>query len=114
LLDDVLGRRAKYGLKMHAKKCQFFTREIVWCGKVISESGVRHSSELVQGLVDMQTPRTGGELQQFLCAANWMRQSIPEFTRLTAPLYAALDRAATAAGSRKKTKLERIQLAETD
>ncbi|KAE9073862.1 hypothetical protein PF010_g24905 [Phytophthora fragariae] len=58
----------------------------------------------------MQLPRTGADLQQFLCAANWMRQSIPEYTRISAVLYDALERAAKVSGSRKKKMLAKVNL----
>ncbi|GMF57839.1 unnamed protein product [Phytophthora fragariaefolia] len=104
VLDTVLECCEKFGLKLHAKKYQFCSREIMWCGRMISGDGVRHCPERIQGLVDMRPPKTAGELQQFLCAVNWMRQSIPEFTRITTKLYDTLKRAAQHAGSRKKLK----------
>ncbi|KAE9289660.1 hypothetical protein PF008_g25832 [Phytophthora fragariae] len=110
LLDKVLSRCEAYGLKLHAKKCQFFATEVKWCGRVISADGIKHCPERVQGLVDMSPPRTAGDLQQFLCAVNWMRQSIPEYTRITANLYDALERAAKISGSRKKNMLAKIRL----
>ncbi|KAE8964182.1 hypothetical protein PR001_g29138 [Phytophthora rubi] len=110
LLDKVLARCEEYGLKLHAKKCQFFATEVKWCGKLISAQGVRHCPERVQGLIDMPLPRTAGDLQQFLCAINWMRQGIPEHNRLTGDLYAVLERAMVLAGSRKKQKLIRFLL----
>ncbi|KAJ0393598.1 hypothetical protein ATCC90586_001342 [Pythium insidiosum] len=97
LLDQVLERCERVGLKLHAKKCQFYAREVKWCGKIVSGQGVKHCPERVQGLVELQPPTTGGDLQQFLCAVNWMRQSIPEFTRVTARLYDTLGRATKAA-----------------
>jgi hypothetical protein len=112
LLDRVLERCAQYGLKLHAKKCIFFATEVKWCGRMISPDGVRHCPERVQGLVDMQPPRTAADLQQFLCAVNWMRQSIPEYTKLTRRLYDRLEEAMKAAGSRKKTKLSKMLLAD--
>lgn len=112
LLDKVLGRCEHFGLKLHAKKCRFFTKEAKWCGKLFSAVGVRHCPERVQGLVDMQAPMTAGDLQQFLCAVNWMRQGIPEYNRLTARLSAVLERAMAAAGSRKKAKLSKLLLAD--
>lgn len=77
---------------------------------MISAQGVRHYPERIQGLVEMQSPQTAGDLQRFLCAVNWTRQSIPEFTRITVVLYDALERAAQIAGSRKKVKLSRVRL----
>lgn len=102
-LDDVLGhaptptqlmktlRRAfercrEFGLKLNPNKCVFFAREIKWCGRVISARGVTHCPERISGLVGMPAPGTAVELQQFLCAANWMRASIPEYTKIVAPL----------------------------
>ncbi|GMF50898.1 unnamed protein product [Phytophthora fragariaefolia] len=83
LLDQVLERCECYGLKLHANKCVFFATKVKWCGKMISAKGVRHCPERVLGLAEMQSPRTAGDLQQFLCAVNWMRQSIPEYNKLT-------------------------------
>ncbi|KAE9083679.1 hypothetical protein PF006_g26638 [Phytophthora fragariae] len=110
LLDQVLVRCEAYGLKLHAKKCEFFEIEVKWCGKMVSAAGVRHCPDRGQGLVEMQPPQTAGDLQQFLCAMNWMRQSIPEYNRLTAGLYAVLEEAMKTAGSRKKVKLAKFPL----
>ncbi|GMF41276.1 unnamed protein product [Phytophthora fragariaefolia] len=73
LLEEVLQRCAKFGLKLNPAKYQFFVKEVKWCGKVISADGVTHTSERVQGLVDLASPTTAAELQQFVCAINWMR-----------------------------------------
>lgn len=113
LLDKVLEWCERFGLKQHAKKCRFFLREVVWCGLVNSAEGVKHSPDRVQGLVEMSPSSNAAELQQFLCAVNWMRQSIPEYSRVTAPMYAALERAALVSGFRKKIKLARVRLADT-
>ncbi|GMF62152.1 unnamed protein product [Phytophthora fragariaefolia] len=92
LLEKVLERCENFCLKLHAKKCLFFATEVKRCGRIISAEGVKHYPEHIQGLVDMQPPRTAGELQQFVFAANWMRQSIPEYSHLSAALYEALER----------------------
>jgi hypothetical protein len=110
VLDKVLERCAAYGLKLHAKKCQFFATEVNWCGRIISAAGVKHCPERVQSLVEMHLPQTAGDLQQYLCAASWMRQSIPEYTRITSCLYDALGRAAKLVGSHKKTPLAKVCL----
>ncbi|KAL4087092.1 hypothetical protein PRIC1_012992 [Phytophthora ramorum] len=112
LLDQVLERCEKYGLKLHARKCHFYAVEIQWCGKMISAKGVRHFPDRIQVLVDMPIPRTAADLQQFLCAVNWMRQSIPTYNHLTQRLYATLERAMQLEGTRKKTKLSKCLLAD--
>ncbi|KAE9043464.1 hypothetical protein PR003_g6175 [Phytophthora rubi] len=110
LLDQVLERCEKYGLKLHAKKCRFYATEIQWCGKMICANGVRHCPDRIQGLVDMPMPRTAADLQQFLCAVNWMRQSIPTYNLLTQRLYATLETAMQLAGTREKSKLSKCLL----
>ncbi|GMF48914.1 unnamed protein product [Phytophthora fragariaefolia] len=82
LLDKVLARCEEYGLKLHAKKCQFFATEVKRCGKLISAQGVMHCPERVQCLINIPLSMTAGEMQQFLCAINWMRQGIPEYLLL--------------------------------
>jgi hypothetical protein len=111
VLKAVLALCEQYGLKLHPAKCCFFTKEARWCGKLISADGVRHSPERIQGLVALSTPRTAGELQQFLCAVNWLRSNIPEYSALTHELYEVLEAAMAVAHSRKKSRLQRVQLA---
>jgi hypothetical protein len=110
LLDQVLTICAKFGLKLSPKKCQFFLRKAEWCGKVISAEGISHSPSRVQGLVDLSPPTTAAELQQFVCATNWMRSSIPNYNQVVDPLRRLLDVATKAAGSCKKTALARVAL----
>lgn len=83
LLERVLRRCAEYGLKLHPKKCSFFTRKVKWCGRMISGEGISHCPERIAGLVDMPMPATAADLQQFLCAVNWMRTSIPDYAKRT-------------------------------
>ena len=50
LLDEILGRLESVGLFVAAHKCTFFSREIVWCGKVYSHGTVSHDPVRIQGL----------------------------------------------------------------
>jgi hypothetical protein len=111
-LKRVLAACKQYGMKLHAGKCTFFTEIAKWVGKVISTEGVSHNPERVSGLVQMRSPKNAGELQQFLCAVNWMRMNIPEFSKITAKLYEVLERAASVVNSRKKNKLLKVQLSD--
>jgi hypothetical protein len=69
-LKIVFGRCRQFKLKLHPGKCDFLTTTVKWCGKIISADGVAHCPKRIQGLVDMQTPQTAADLQQFLCACN--------------------------------------------
>jgi hypothetical protein len=114
ILRRVLQRCLEYGLKLHPEKCEFFSSEVTWCGRVFSEAGISHDPARIQGIVDMSPPQTGAELQQLLGAAGWMRASIPRFSSLTAPLVDCLEVACQKAGSRNSIKLKTVTLAECD
>ena len=61
-----------FGLKLHAAKCKLFLTEVRWCGRFISRDGVRMDPTRPQALLQMDYPKKGDQLQQFVCAANWM------------------------------------------
>ncbi|GMF27520.1 unnamed protein product [Phytophthora lilii] len=72
------------------KTC-LYTKTAKWCGRVLSKDGVAYDPEKIRALAHMPPPTTAGELQQFLCAAGWMRSSLVDFARISQPLQARLD-----------------------
>ncbi len=86
-LREVVRRLQSRRLKINAAKTSLFKKEIRWCGKLISGQGIRHDPERVSGLANAPRPQNAGELLQFLAAVNWMRTSIPDYAKTTAPLY---------------------------
>eukprot|EP00644_Phytophthora_capsici_P019693 jgi/Phyca11/133740/e_gw1.698.1.1 len=100
----------EFGLKLSLKKSSLYQRSVTWCGKVIDENGVRHDPKRIEGLTSMPVPVTAGQLQQFICATNWMRDSLVDYARTVRPLQSLLDRAL--AGKRKtKCVASRISIA---
>ena len=63
----------KHNLKIHAEKCDFFLKKVQWCGRVVSSEGVQLNPRKLNALLELQAPKSAADLQQFLCAANWMR-----------------------------------------
>ena len=80
----------------------FFSREIVWCGKVYSQGRVSHDPVRLQGLSDMRRPETAAELMKFLQAMNWLRTSLPRMAEVVAPLRLFLEELMTGAARRTK------------
>lgn len=58
----------------------------------------------------MQTPENGQQLQQFLCAFQWVKSALPEFSNLIEPLHLFMETVHDANTSRKRTAVARIQL----
>ncbi|MEP0580138.1 MAG: reverse transcriptase domain-containing protein [Marinobacter sp.] len=102
LLDDILERLENVGLFVAAHKCTFFSRELVWCGKVYSNGVVSHDPARVQGLSEMRRPENAGELMQFLQAVNWLRTSLPRLAETVAPLRDFLEELLVGATRRTK------------
>jgi Reverse transcriptase (RNA-dependent DNA polymerase) len=91
----------EYGLKLSPKKSEVFLTQVKWCGRIIDADGIRHDPERIEALCNIPEPATAAELQQFICASNWMRESLPDYARLVDPLQQLLD---TALKGSKKTK----------
>jgi hypothetical protein len=112
LLEKVLERCLKFGLKLHPEKCNFFRKSVKWFERVISASGTTHCPMRIEGLVGMELPKTAADLQQFLCACNWMRASIPRYNELAHELPKLMELSMSKCGSRKKLKLTKVELAD--
>jgi hypothetical protein len=101
----------QYNLKIHPVKCSLYATKLRWCVRLLSATGVCFDPRRVQGLRDMETPSTGAELQQFVCALNWMRNSLPMFAQLIGTLQEILERVYQAAGGqRTRTAAAKIPL----
>ncbi|KAE9262742.1 hypothetical protein PR003_g33429, partial [Phytophthora rubi] len=90
-----------FGLKLSVKKSSLYQTEVKWCGKIIDANGVRHDPARIESLRAMPYPSAAGELQQFICAINWMRESLVDYARQVSPLQRKLD---TALATTRRTK----------
>ncbi|GMF13375.1 unnamed protein product [Phytophthora lilii] len=112
LLKKVLTICQTKGLKLNPKKGKFYLREALWCGRVVSGEGVRHDPARISALSNLPAPATGQELQQFVCALNWMRSSLPAFNKLIGPLVKMMEKVYERAGGRKKTQVRKVTLSD--
>jgi len=103
---------AEFGLKLHPGKLILFALEVAFCGRIISKNGVRFDPRNLKALKDMKYPTTGGELQQFMCATNWMRMGIPEYAITVGPLHNLLEECYNAVGKRTKKAVAKLKLGE--
>lgn len=102
-----------YNIKLHAKKCCFFLQEVAWYGRLISKDGMRLDPARTDALTTMPPPTTAAQLQQFVCAANWMRMAIPQFNQIVEPLTALLEDVYRISGKRTRRSIQKIPLTDT-
>jgi hypothetical protein len=109
-LRKIFIQMRKFRVKINPKKTVLFCQEIEWCGKIISSKGVKPSSKVVQGLLDMNEPETVGALQQYVSACNWLREYIPNFTQKFEPLTSLLLTKTREYGTLKGSRLDKYAL----
>ena len=101
-LEMFLALVDKHKLKLNPSKCELWKTEIKWCGRIISGKGVKNDPARIEALTKIPYPTTCGELQQFLCAANWMRTSMPNYSQIVASLTTKLDESMRGRGRKKR------------
>ncbi|OWZ18106.1 hypothetical protein PHMEG_0007861 [Phytophthora megakarya] len=77
--------------KLNVAKSSLFTLEMLWCGLLISGEGVRHDPTRVDALANLPLPATLADLQYFVCASNWLHESLHGYARMIAPLQDKLN-----------------------
>lgn len=102
----------EFGLKLHAKKCELFLKEIKFCGRIIGPDGIRYNPRELDTLLKMQRPGFASDLEHFLCATNWMRKSIPEYSNTNAPLHHLLEECYKKVKKRTERAVRNISLSE--
>ena len=76
------------GIKLNAKKCKLFQREVKYLGVVVSKDGITTDPESTKRVVTWPCPKNVKELQSFLSLCSYYRTFIPQFAKRAAPLYA--------------------------
>ena len=93
---------SQFNLRLHPKKCLSYTSSVRWCGRIIDAEGIKFDPRNLQGLLRMKPPTNGAQLQQFLCAIQWMRSAIPNFPKLTFALHKFMEQVYDKSTSRKR------------
>ncbi|ETV79142.1 hypothetical protein H257_07229 [Aphanomyces astaci] len=96
-LDDLLGyHKTPAGL-------QLALAEVL---EVCAKRGLKlHPKIRVDALQRLPEPKTGADLQQYVCALNWMHMSIPGFNVLVRDLTVVLERVFSSVGGKRTKQL---------
>ena len=93
-LKFVLSRLSWGNLKISPKKTKLFQQEVKFLGYMINSDGLRIDPVRAEAISRIEPPKTRKELQKFLGTANYNRQFVKNFSAITAPLYALLQKKA--------------------
>lgn len=86
-VKEVLERLNSANMRINKKKCEFGKNKVTFLGFQISENGIEVDADRIRRLTNLQLPKTAKELQSYLAMANYIRQHIPNFGKVTAVLY---------------------------
>lgn len=77
---------------------------------MVSEPGIRYDPRRLDRLLNMEPPTSGANLQQFICALQWVKNGITNFTDLIYPLHDFMEKIYERAGKRTKLAVSRYKL----
>ena len=92
VLESVLDRLAKNGLKLKLSKCQFLKRQLDFLGHVVSDQGISVQEAKIVKIKEFSTPKTEKSLKRFLGMCGYYRPYIKHFASITEPLTRLLSK----------------------
>ncbi|XP_042146154.1 uncharacterized protein LOC121835747 [Ixodes scapularis] len=90
LLEEALILLQQAGFKVSLKKCKFAVPSVKFLGFVISEQGKQPDPSKIEALLRIPAPTTSKRLLSWLQTANFYRRFICDFSKIAAPLQAAI------------------------
>lgn len=97
-LRQVLQRLKEYGLSINAEKCNLGQQEIKYLGCTITKNGTKSIQTKVDVILQIEKPKTIGELRRILDMINFYRRFLPAAAKIQTPLHALTQ------GAKKKDK----------
>lgn len=89
-LNQLFERLREANLSLQPDKCEFFKKELMYLGHIISEEGVKPNPEKIQAIKGYPAPKTHKELKQFLGLVGYYRRFIKDFSSITQPFTSLL------------------------
>ena len=107
-VDQVLGRFRQAGLKVKAKKCQMFQKEIKFLGFLVTGEGFRLCPDRVASILAWQPCKNVTQMRSFLSSTGFCRAFVKSYSSLARPLVELLKKMFLGVGMLKDRLLSRL------
>ena len=86
-LQRVFNILREYGIKVNAKKCQLFQKQINYLGRSITDKGYGIDKKNIKAVTDLAliTPSTNGQLQRILRLLGYYKRHMQGFAKIAQP-----------------------------
>ena len=74
-------------MKLKAKKCVLFSKEVEYLGHIITADGVKTDPKKIEAVVNWHPPRTVRQVRSFLGTVNYYSRFIPNLAEVADPLH---------------------------
>eukprot|EP00924_Labyrinthula_sp_SR-Ha-C_P016197 snap_masked-scaffold_4-processed-gene-21.67-mRNA-1 protein AED:1.00 eAED:1.00 QI:0/0/0/0/1/1/2/0/121 len=82
VIDTYLSNVRKYDVRLNVDKCNLFTTEAKWCGRVLFKGQWRFEDRYFNRILRVNSSRTMGKLEDVLYISIWLHSSIPQLVGL--------------------------------
>ena len=86
-LEKFFARLDEHNIKLHPAKFVLFARALTWCGKQVSQHGIKPAPHRAEAVRTMGDPETLADMMSFVYGTAWFRNHIIDFAKIAAPLY---------------------------
>lgn len=86
-LEEVFERLEAAGLKLSAKKCSLFQREVKYLGHKVTSEGIHTDEDKIKAVKNWPRPTNLHELRSFLGLCTYYRRFVPGFANVAGSLH---------------------------
>ena len=85
----VLRRLKSKGIKLNARKCNLFMKEVTYLGRTISKDGYRPDKSNLEAVLSLKSlkPSTLGDVRKLLGLLSYFRKYIQDFAKIANPIH---------------------------
>lgn len=109
-LREVFEINARYNLIKLVKKCEFYSKQTEWCGRIITTKRYELNLLNTEVTIVINKPVTTAVLRHLIHCYRWIITNIPGMRRKMSPLSSILEMSYALTGKTRKTFLKHTAL----